>query len=212
LDEVPPQSRKLLQMLGEMAEEAKLKNQVERRDYRFTRREVREYTGWSDFQVQVHLQKLTELEYVLVHRGGRGQSLVYELLFEGDLKNPSEPRMMGLIDVERLGAATRGSSRALTQSFEPLTQSFLPLKREIEGSIGPQIAPIEGGSRPLEMDTNPQEKGSLLTQERKTEEKTPMGGEPQSAGSESYPMAPLGGRQASPREKSDPVPETKGKS
>ncbi len=30
----------------------------------------------------MHLHRLEELEYLLVHRGGRGQSFVYELLFE----------------------------------------------------------------------------------------------------------------------------------
>ena len=29
-----------------------------------------------------HLHKLEELEYLIVHRGGRGQSFVYELFFE----------------------------------------------------------------------------------------------------------------------------------
>jgi len=31
--------------------------------------DVREYAGWSDFQVKMHMHKLEELEYVLVHRG-----------------------------------------------------------------------------------------------------------------------------------------------
>ena len=52
-------------------------------DYRFSRRDVREHAGWSDFQVKMHMHKLEELEYVLVHRGGRGQSFVYELLYDG---------------------------------------------------------------------------------------------------------------------------------
>jgi hypothetical protein len=44
---------------------------------------------------------LTELEYLLVHRGGRGQHLVYELLFNGS--DHDSPQMMGLIDVKKLG-------------------------------------------------------------------------------------------------------------
>ena len=53
-----------------------------RADVRFTRREVREASGWegADTQLKVHLGRLVELEYLLVHRGGRGQSFVYELL------------------------------------------------------------------------------------------------------------------------------------
>ena len=57
----------------------------------------------------VHLARLIELEYVLVHRGGRGQSFVYELLFDG---KPDEqgPRLSGLIGVEKLGNVLRQAS------------------------------------------------------------------------------------------------------
>jgi len=80
-------------------------------DYRFSRREVREVTGWGDTQLRLHLGRLEELEYLLAHRGGRGQSFVYELAFavEGD---GSKPVMAGLIDVEKLeGTSTMATSR-----------------------------------------------------------------------------------------------------
>jgi DNA primase len=80
LDELPPQSGKLLERITEMVTAGCARSGISRGDYRFTRREVREFTGWSDFQVHVHLNKLAALEYVVTHRGGRGQSFVYELL------------------------------------------------------------------------------------------------------------------------------------
>jgi DNA primase len=83
LDELTPQSRRLLLMLDAMAAEACAASKVDRGDYRFTRREVRRYTNWTDFQVQTHLCRLVALEYVLVHRGCRGQTFVYELLYDG---------------------------------------------------------------------------------------------------------------------------------
>jgi hypothetical protein len=46
------------------------------------------------------MTRLQELEYVLVHRGGRGQSFVYELLYDGELDD--NKHLMGLIDVEKL--------------------------------------------------------------------------------------------------------------
>ena len=55
---------------------------IDRADYRFSRRDIRESTGWGHTQLKVHLKRLEELEYLLVHRGGRGQSFVYELLYE----------------------------------------------------------------------------------------------------------------------------------
>jgi len=74
---------------------------VEQNQTRFSRKDVRHYTGWTDFQVRTHLGRLVELEYVLTHRGGRGQSFVYELLYNGDVDD-SEPFLSGLIDVESL--------------------------------------------------------------------------------------------------------------
>ena len=43
------------------------------------------------------------MEYLLVHRGERGQSYVYELLYEGQGAD-GKPFLMGLIDVEKLRA------------------------------------------------------------------------------------------------------------
>jgi DNA primase len=103
LDELPPQTRRFLSLLGELVEQACRKKKTARADHRFTQRDVREFTGWSPFQVKVHLAKLVDLEYVLVHRGGRGQSFVYELLYEGQGQD-GKPFLMGLIDVERLTA------------------------------------------------------------------------------------------------------------
>ena len=51
-------------------EQAKAKN-VSRSNVRFTRRQLREHTSWGPTQVQVHLRRLEELEYVCVHRRSR---------------------------------------------------------------------------------------------------------------------------------------------
>ena len=73
------------------------RQKIERADFRFSRRDVRQYTGWGNTQLKTHLRRLEELEYLLVHHGGRGQSFVYELVFErqGDSGKPMLP---GLID------------------------------------------------------------------------------------------------------------------
>jgi len=46
---------------------------LDRADFRFSRREVREHTRWRNTQMKVHLKRLEEMEYLLVHRGGRGR-------------------------------------------------------------------------------------------------------------------------------------------
>ncbi len=101
LDELPPQTRRLLLLVDEMVAQALKRSAMERSDYRFSRRDVRAYTEWSDSQLKRHLHKLEELEYLIVHRGGRGQSLVYELAFERPA-DPAQPFLPGLLDVEKL--------------------------------------------------------------------------------------------------------------
>ena len=101
LDEMPPQTRGLLDLLGRMVGSQCKARKLDREHVLFSRRDVRGFTGWSDTQLRVHLERLVELEYVLVHRGGRGQSFVYELLYDGAGKDGGR-FLPGLLDVEKL--------------------------------------------------------------------------------------------------------------
>jgi hypothetical protein len=74
---------------------------IDRADHRFSRRNIREFTAWGHTQLKVHLKRLEELEYLLVHRGGRGQSLVYELLYDPP-PDAQDKFLARLIDVEQL--------------------------------------------------------------------------------------------------------------
>jgi hypothetical protein len=65
----------------------------------------------------VHLERLHELEYLVAHRGTRGQSYEYELAFDGDTGD-SAPQLAGLIDAAGLqDAPTTASSRGSTGQF-----------------------------------------------------------------------------------------------
>jgi hypothetical protein len=105
LDELPPQTRRLLHLVrGHVTAWAKAAG-VHPRDLRFTRREVREATGWGDTQLKLHLSRLESLEYLLVRRDGA--RFVYELLWAGEGESDTEtgtgkPFVMGLIDVAAL--------------------------------------------------------------------------------------------------------------
>jgi len=102
LDELPPQSRRFLNLLRErVAKEAKQK-EIEPKQVRFSQRDARNWTGWSPPQVKRHLAKLTEMEYALSYRDGRGSSFVYELLYQGEGED-GKPFVMGLIDPGSLG-------------------------------------------------------------------------------------------------------------
>ena len=108
LDELPPQARKLLALLTQLVQETSTREQCPAADVHFTRRTVRDFTGWTDFQVRAHLAQLESLEYVIAHRGARGQLYVYALLYheERDRRASADrasPRfLMGLLDVETL--------------------------------------------------------------------------------------------------------------
>lgn len=114
LDELPPQTRRVLACVIERVDEQCRAQQITRAVHRFSRREVREYTGLADTQLRVHLDRLVQLEYLLVHRGMRGQSFVYELLFDGPAQSES-PHLSGLIDTATM-ASSRGSDSHLAGS------------------------------------------------------------------------------------------------
>jgi hypothetical protein len=132
LDELAPQSRRFLMLLDEMVTAECKRLKVPRAAYRLTNRAVRERTGWSDFQVRTHMRKLIEMEYVLVHRGGRGQSFVFELVYDGRGKD-GKPFLMGLIEPVRPN---------------PEHQTIDPEHRKDDNEHGasPQRAPNEVGS------------------------------------------------------------------
>jgi post-segregation antitoxin (ccd killing protein) len=109
LDELPPQTRRLLGMVHRWVRDECAAQAIRRHELRFTRRQLRAVTGWGDTQLKVHLSRLVELEYVLAHRGAPGPTggvggFHYELLYDGD-GDAGAPFMMGL-------SAGRGSHEA----------------------------------------------------------------------------------------------------
>lgn len=101
LDELPPQTRKLLRLVADLVAERARRDCVRASQVRFTRRDVREATGWSDNQLKVHCARLADMEYLLVHAGGRGQHLTYELLW--DARDDEEGKhLCGLIDPSQI--------------------------------------------------------------------------------------------------------------
>ena len=109
LDELPPQTRGVLVGLCALVAERMKAEGLPRSDIRFTRRELRERTNASDTQLKVHLARLVELEYLIVHRAGRGQGHIYELVYDGDGTNA--PHLCGLIDAETLRYDERRSAQ-----------------------------------------------------------------------------------------------------
>jgi len=153
LDELPPQTRRLLGLLDEMVKAATARLGIERADYRFSRREVREHIGWRNTQLKVHLARLVELEYVLVHRGRQGQGYVYELAYDGQGKDGA-PFLPGLsaIDVEAL---------ATTSTSHGSEADFAPAGRPADAPQTPGGRTAKNAPNPRESAANPPEEAAL---------------------------------------------------
>jgi len=148
LDELPPQTRRLVGLLGEMVAEAMEKLGVDRSDFRFSRRQVRERTGWGDTQLKVHLGRLVELEYVIAHRaGGHSQRLGYELVYAAS--GADGPFLPGLIDADELGG---GHGYDENRSGSEANRSGQNEDRSGPGR--PLVGPRSGGGRGAESGTN----------------------------------------------------------
>jgi DNA primase catalytic core len=139
LDELPPQTRRLLLLIDEMVSAECERQNIERTDFRFSRRDVRQYAGWSDSQLKRHLHRLEELEYLLVHRGGRGQSFVYELVFEGQ-GDSGKPTLPGLIDIEKLSGCGYDAKKSGLQGEK--SGSSLPQVRGVSGGGAGEESPV----------------------------------------------------------------------
>jgi hypothetical protein len=111
LDELPPQTRRLVSLIHRMVTEACERLEMEQAEFRFFRSELRGETGWGDTQLKVHLARLVDLEYLVVHRHGHAQRHVYELLYDGGGEDGG-PFLPGLIDVEALENPTYDGNRS----------------------------------------------------------------------------------------------------
>jgi post-segregation antitoxin (ccd killing protein) len=105
LDELPPQTRRVLGHMQQFVATQAHQQAIERVAVRFTRRALRDALGLSEKQLRVHVDRLVELDYVIAHHGRNGQRFVYELAFDGDVGNDA-PQAIGLVAIDGLGVAT----------------------------------------------------------------------------------------------------------
>ena len=100
LDDLAPQTRKLLEQVHSLAQKKCEEAQIEQRDLRLTRKEIRDFTGWGNTRLGIHIQRLIDLEYMSINTV-QGRKLVYELLYNGGGEN-GEKTVLNLIDTEKL--------------------------------------------------------------------------------------------------------------
>ncbi|BES85887.1 hypothetical protein PEC302110_39350 [Pectobacterium araliae] len=99
LDEMPPQTRKLLLLIQQWVKDSC----QPKAEYHFTRKQLRDAVQWGDTQLKIHLARLVELEYLMLYK--RGLTFCYELLFDGDAQ-ADNAHLCGLIDVPETPAKT----------------------------------------------------------------------------------------------------------
>jgi DNA primase len=103
LDELPPQTRRVLGVVVAHVASESQRQAIEHGRVRFTRKDIRPLAGITDTALRLHVDRLVELDYLLVHRGGFGSRFVYELAFDGEAEADTS-HLVGLIDVEGLRA------------------------------------------------------------------------------------------------------------
>jgi DNA primase catalytic core len=111
LDELPPQTRRLLELTHSWVRSQCEELALEQSAFLFSRRQLLDATGWRLTQLRVHLARLVEMEYLLVHRGARGLAFVYELLWQGEGLN-GHRFVLGLLDtttISNLAGSKRGN-------------------------------------------------------------------------------------------------------
>ena len=118
LDELSRPARDLLMLIEALAG-ARLKDQQERdkaaagasayggeskakpSDIPFSRREIREFAGWTNTRLHIHLKELVDFEYIVIEAGRNGMPFRYRLAWEGQGKDGKRFRL-GLTDVKAL--------------------------------------------------------------------------------------------------------------
>jgi hypothetical protein len=184
LDELSPQTRRLLMALEKTVGEACAAEGTLRSEVRFTRRQVREATGWGHTQLKIHLHRLEELEYLIAHHGKQGQGYVYELLYDGQGKDGA-PFLAGLIDAEAL--RTSAAATATTATSRGSDHHFA-------GGGRPPVGPWSGGGRGVVGSPAPVPVATESTSAAKETENAHRG-----PAAETPSRRSLGGRTASPR-------------
>jgi hypothetical protein len=143
LDELPPQTRRLLKLIdGYVVAECARQN-INRSDFRFSRRSLREAINWGDTQLRVHLERLLELEYVVARREGAGGKFTYELAYMVD--GETHAQVAGILEVDALKTLIHDATMSKSRGQPP----------EVAGRSRGDSAPVAAMSRDDKLPAKP---------------------------------------------------------
>ena len=152
LDDVQPQTRRLLLLIDKMVTRECERLEIERLDYRFTRATVRQHTGWSDSQLKTHLHRLggPRIPGAASRRAGP------ELRLRAQLRDGRE-RQAGVAGVVSYGAKRSG--------FEEGVSGF---EGQRSGSSLGRVWGVSGGGADSESSITTRVNDAFSSEERKT--------------------------------------------
>ena len=142
IDELSPQSRRLLWQLIELVREEMETKQLLQREVRFTRKQIRDRYGWGQTQLKIHLDRLVEMEYVMANKTG-ARLVEYELLYDGRGRE-GQPTLPGLIDPTKKGPPSLPPTILSSARMEPSSAPNGSTSDQTECSPGdhrPNIGP-----------------------------------------------------------------------
>jgi hypothetical protein len=151
LDELPPVTRKLLEVLSEYVAQQAQTHKTPREQVRFTRRQLREACGWGDTQLRVHLQRLLDLELLASERGGPGGQVRYTLCHE---VAGGRTRLCGLIEPQQLRVP-----ESMTAKSRGLESEYAGVVIDSCGSVAGMLRVEETDARPMVMGLGEKSRG-----------------------------------------------------
>jgi DNA primase len=147
LDELPPQTRRLLKLIDSHVGAECQRLGLRRSEYRFARRTLREAIAWGDTQLRLHLERLVELEYLIPRRDGAGGKFTYELAYELAQQGDDKPR------AQVAGLITPAALQALATELNTATTATATVKKsrgsdpQVAGQLRGDSGPVAGMSR-----------------------------------------------------------------
>ncbi len=157
LDELPPQTRKLLKEIQAWVKQCCKADGIEQRDFRFTRKELRDVTGWGNTQLKVHLARLQDMEFLSLHSVSRSKAIAYELVFDGSLE-AGAPHLMGLLDINYLqkhkAAPAHPCVRGTCASCTSYDEQKSGQEKEKSGSGRPSVGAVSVLKNPVKISSS----------------------------------------------------------
>jgi energy-coupling factor transporter ATP-binding protein EcfA2 len=112
MDELAPPVRGMFEAITKACREKADELKIKVEDVQLTRREIREMTAWSDWQVRAYCQKLVEMEYLFAVQAMNGKPSVYQLARDEESQAST---LRGLTDIaelkRKLAEATKEKGR-----------------------------------------------------------------------------------------------------